>query len=98
MSKTTIATQTPCTDSRCRETVHTGTEFEHIAGEVKTERWEISVFRFVDPEVMDQEFALWVKIEDALMGDEVAEFVNDLSRLAEVCRLANLCGAFEVVS
>ena len=98
MSKTTIATPAPCTDSRCREAVHTARDFVHVVDEMACDQWQVSVCRFVSPEDEQEDYRLFVKIDDALSDDGAAVFARELVRLREVCRLANLFGAWVVAA
>jgi hypothetical protein len=78
-----------CDDDRCRMLVHEAAGATHMADNIVTDRWQLSVDRYVDAEQEDRLYAVSVHITDSLTDPEVAAFANDLAWIWGSCRRAN---------
>lgn len=83
---------TACTDSRCRDAVHTdaGHGATHTVDEIDTDHYAISIERYFDRDGETERFSVVVNTTgEEMTHEQVASFVSDLQWMAETCRRAN---------
>lgn len=78
-----------CTDDRCIIPVHQAFGSTHVADSAKSNKWMLSVDRYVDQDHEDDEYAVSIHASEAFSEAELVDFVSDLKWMQESCRRAN---------